>query len=140
MSKLNYFTTNSGEDNTEVFLPKEDDFDEIVIGATCHHVVRLPFTKADTEYIALIKALDMFYRQDNLLFSVNLLAAGADLTYDDISYIAEITLLPEQTNMFKPNSLLDAFCQLQVVLADGTVSYDEPHKLKLITPINLEAN
>lgn len=138
MSKLNYFTNTSSGNNTTVFLPKTDCFDEIVIGANCWHVIRLPFTQADTEYIASIKFLELIYKQGNVGFTVNVM--DQEIGYDEISYIANINLTPEQTSVFKPNSTLDTYCQLKVTLNDGTISYDNQHKVKLFTPIDMEAN
>lgn len=139
MSKLRYFTETNINSNTGIFLPVIYNFDEIVIGANCVHIFRLPFSEAnDKEYLSQIEKIECIYKQGTTMLVI--LVQPENLVHDNISYVAEVNLTAEQTNQFKPDSLLDLVCQLKITLLDGTIWYDRLNKVRTITPIDKGGN
>lgn len=122
MSIFDNFTETTNSDNRACFL-KCDEQDEVVIGASCTHMFKLPFKYNDY-------ALDMriIYKQGlTVLFE----KYPQDCELDESETLITLRLTPPETRKFKANGL-DAHVQLKFYTREGEKLYNLPSKLKVI--------
>jgi len=127
MSKLTGFTSTINSNNINKFLAG-DDTDSIIIGGTSRHIFTLPFN-----YSTVVTSGEIIYRQK--LSEIMRLPIRPDMVKENIvGSLITAELLPEMTSLFS-KSLMDTFCQIRLVLKDGSILYDDPHKLRVVAPL-----
>ena len=102
---------------------------EIVIGATISHFFSIPFN-----YSKYVNSCEIIYHQD-LDFSYVKTDFEKKEFIDHTDII--VTLTPEETKLFKKNSL-DTFVQIRIVNNKDEVMYDEPHRIKIKKPLKVD--
>jgi len=126
MSKLSKFTEATPTVND--FLEDTVDTDEIVIGGTCTHIFELPFI-----YDQVVKSARVIYKQG---LEVKLTVEVKDSMVQIKGTRSVIYVyLPKIYTLLFDKTILDAYCQLEIVTKDNSTLYDEPHKIKVLAPL-----
>jgi hypothetical protein len=132
MSLLDTFTETVNSDNRHEYIEK-DETAEIVIGGDATHIFEFPF-----DYTNYIKSAICYYKQGkDIILEIDV--TPTDVTVDDKRTCSTITLelRPVQTQLFKTTNL-DTKCQFRFVTVDDKIIFDEPHDVKIITPLKVE--
>lgn len=126
MSKLSDFTEATPVVND--FLTDTVDADEIIIGGTCTHVFELPFI-----YDRVVKSARVIYKQ-GLEVKLTVDVKQSMIQIKGTSTNIYVFLPVVYTELFD-KTLLDAYCQLEIITKDNKKLYDEPHKLRVLAPL-----
>ena len=133
MGVLDSYTQTIISDNRHKFIDSNEDKDEIIIGGSCTNTFELPFL-----YSKYIKDGEIIYKQGlNIVFEMPI---SLDMIKEKESCpfsIVQVNLSPSQTSLFE-DTVLDTFCQLKLIDVNDNVMFDEPHKLKVITPLKTD--
>lgn len=132
MSKLDNFIPTNGVNNKTDFL-SIDDTDEIIRGASCTHVFRLPFSFNNVAVYGLSKII---YKQRLEVILVKDITEDMVFTMGDKT-VVKVELSPLDTLRFY-DTVMDAFCQVRICTKNNKILYDEAHKIKVITPLETE--
>ena len=127
MSRLTDFTETKLTDSN--FLIDTVDTDEIVIGGTCTHTFELPFI-----YLDVVKSARVTYKQ-NLEVVLSLEIKDSMVHIVGSRSVIYVYLPKIYTELFDA-SILDTFCQLEIITKDNEILYDDPHKIKVIKPLS----
>ena len=105
------------------------DTDEIIIGGTCTHVFKLPFI-----YTEIVKKARVIYRQ--ALKTVLTIDVNDKMVHICASNSIIYVYLPKvYTELFNA-TLLDTECQLEIITKNNETLYDNPHKIKVLSPLD----
>ena len=129
MSILSKFKETINSDNRIKYLDI-DNSDEIIIGANSTQVFEFPFS-----YSSYVKYCSVIYKQG--LHDVLEVYVTDDMVKeceDRTRSIITIELEPSQTMAFR-KTILDTYCQVRIVTTDDKVLYDEPHYIKVLSPL-----
>ena len=127
MSKLNQFK--ESVPNDWKFLDKDEDIDEIVIGGSATHTFELPFN-----YDKVVKSATITYKQ-GLEVKLSIPVTKKMVVTIGNKSVIYVYLPPVYTETFD-DTILDTYCQLEVIQFDGKILYDEQHKIKVVKPIS----
>ena len=135
MGMFTNFSKTTHPDNRFEFLPKEK-VDEIIIGASCKHVFKIPFS-----YNSIVKSGEVIYSQGvNTSFAIKI---TEDMIKEKEDYDESVIMvkLPEsETLLFSEDKAGNSTkCQLKLLLKTGETSYDKPYKLKVFKPLDIHA-
>lgn len=132
MGMFTNFQKTSRPDNRFEFLPKEK-VDEIIIGASCKHVFKVPFA-----YRSIVESGVIIYSQGvDTGFSIEI---TKDMVYEDYDESVIMVKLPvSKTLLFSEDKAGNTTkCQLKLYLKTGETSYDKPYKLKVFKPLDVQ--
>ena len=133
MGMFTNFSKTTHPDNRFEFLPKEK-VDEIIIGASCKHVFKIPFA-----YSSIVESGVAIYSQGvDTSFAIEI---TKDMVHEDYDESVIIVKLPvSKTLLFsEDNAGNSTKCQLKLLLKTGETSYDKPYKLKVFKPLDIHA-
>jgi hypothetical protein len=126
MSKLDLFKESTPTDWD--FLENKEDIDEIIIGGSCTHTFELPFV-----YETTVKSSRVLYSQGLEVKLAIPVQPSMVQTLNERSII--YVYLPASFTSAFEETLLDAYCQLEITTLDGRTYYDQKHKLKVLKPL-----
>ena len=132
MGMFTNFSKTTHPDNRFEFLPKEN-VDEIIIGASCKHVFKIPFS-----YNSIVESGVVIYSQGvDTNFTIKITEDMIIKEGYDESVI--VVKLPEiKTLLFSEDKAGNSTkCQLKLLLKTGETSYDKPYKLKVFKPLDI---
>ena len=132
MGMFTNFSKTTHPDNRFEFLPKEK-VDEIIIGASCKHVFKIPFS-----YNSIVESGEVIYSQGvDTTFAIKITKDMIIKENYDESVI--MVKLPEsQTLLFSEDKAGNSTkCQLKLLLKTGETSYDKPYKLRVFKPLDI---
>lgn len=132
MGMFTNFSKTTHPDNRFEFLPKEK-VDEIIIGASCKHVFKIPFS-----YNSIVKSGVVIYSQGvNTSFAIEITEDMIIKEGHDESVIV-VKLPVSKTLLFSEDKAGNSTkCQLKLLLKTGETSYDKPYKLKVFKPLDI---
>lgn len=125
------FSKTTHPDNRFEFLPKEK-VDEIIIGASCKHVFKIPFS-----YNSIVDSGVVIYSQGlNTSFAIEI---TKDMIKEGCDERVIIVKLPEsKTLLFSEDKAGNSTkCQLKLLLKTDETYYDKPYKLKVFKPLDI---
>ena len=131
MGMFTNFSKTTHPDNRFEFLPKEK-VDEIIIGASCKHVFKIPFA-----YNSIVESGVVIYSQGvNTSFTIEI---TEDMIEEDCDERVIIVKLPvSKTLLFSEDKAGNSTkCQLKLLLKTGETSYDKPYKLRVFKPLDI---
>ena len=131
MGMFTNFSKTTHPDNRFEFLPKEN-VDEIIIGASCKHVFKIPFS-----YNSIVESGEVIYSQGvNTNFTIKI---TEDMIKECCDESVIVVKLPEiKTLLFSEDKAGNSTkCQLKLLLKTGETSYDKPYKLKVFKPLDI---
>lgn len=131
MGMFTNFSKTTHPDNRFEFLPKEK-VDEIIIGASCKHVFKIPFS-----YKSIVKSGVVIYSQGvNTSFAIKITEDMIEKGCDERVIIVK---LPEsKTLLFSEDKAGNSTkCQLKLLLKTDETYYDKPYKLKVFKPLDI---
>ena len=131
MGMFTNFSKTTHPDNRFEFLPKEK-VDEIIIGASCKHVFKIPFA-----YSSIVESGVAIYSQGvDTSFAIEI---TKDMVHEDYDESVIIVKLPvSKTLLFSEDKAGNSTkCQLKLLLKTGETSYDKPYKLKVFKPLDI---
>lgn len=125
------FSKTTHPDNRFEFLPKEK-VDEIIIGASCKHVFKIPFS-----YNSIVESGVVIYSQGvDTIFAIEITKDMVHEDYDESVIV--VKLLANKTLLFSEDKAGNSTkCQLKLLLKTGEISYDKPYKLKVFKPLDI---
>ena len=133
MGMFTNFSKTTHPDNRFEFLPKEK-VDEIIIGASCKHVFKIPFA-----YSSIVESGKVIYSQGvNTSFTIEI---TEDMIkekegYDESVIVVKLPVI--KTRLFSEDRAGNSTkCQLKLLLKTGETSYDKPYKLKVFKPLDI---
>ena len=132
MGMFTNFSKTTRPDNRFEFLPKEK-VDEIIIGASCKHVFKIPFS-----YTSIVESGKVIYSQGvDTSFAIEITEDMIIKEGYDESVI--VVKLPEnKTRLFSEDKAGNSTkCQLKLLLKTGETSYDKPYRLKVFKPLDI---
>ena len=133
MGMFTNFSKRTRPDNRFEFLPKEK-VDEIIIGASCKHVFKIPFS-----YTSIVESGIVIYSQGvDTIFAIEI---TKDMVYENYDESVIVVKLPvSKTLLFSEDKAGNSTkCQLKLLLKTGETSYDKPYKLKVFKPLDIHA-
>ena len=133
MGMFTNFSKTTHPDNRFEFLPKEK-VDEIIIGASCKHVFKIPFS-----YASIVESGAVIYSQGvDTRFAIEI---TKDMVHEDYDESVIMVRLPvSKTLLFSEDKAGNSTkCQLKLLLKTGETSYDKPYKLKVFKPLDIHA-
>ena len=131
MGMFTNFSKTTHPDNRFEFLPKEK-VDEIIIGASCKHVFKIPFS-----YNSIVESGEVIYSQGvNTNFTIKI---TEDMIKECCDESVIVVKLPEiKTLLFSEDKAGNSTkCQLKLLLKTGETSYDKPYRLKVFKPLDI---
>lgn len=133
MGMFTNFSKTTHPDNRFEFLPKEK-VDEIIIGASCKHVFKIPFS-----YNSIVESGVVIYSQGvNTSFAIKITEGMVheDEDYDESVIIVKLPV--SKTLLFSEDKAGNSTkCQLKLLLKTGETYYDKPYKLKVFKPLDI---
>ena len=133
MGMFTNFSKTTHPDNRFEFLQKEK-VDEIIIGASCKHVFKIPFA-----YSSIVESGKVIYSQGvNTSFTIEI---TEDMIkekegYDESVIVVKLPVI--KTLLFSEDRAGNSTkCQLKLLLKTGETSYDKPYKLKVFKPLDI---
>lgn len=131
MGMFTNFSKTTHPDNRFEFLPKEK-VDEIIIGASCKHVFKIPFS-----YNSIVESGVVIYSQGvNTSFAIEITEDMIEKGCDERVIIVKLPV--SKTLLFSEDKAGNSTkCQLKLLLKTGETSYDKPHKLKVFKPLDI---
>ena len=131
MGMFTNFSKTTHPDNRFEFLPKEK-VDEIIIGASCKHVFKIPFS-----YTSIVESGVVIYSQGvDTSFAIEI---TKDMVHEDYDESVIMVKLPvSKTLLFSEDKAGNSTkCQLKLLLKTGETSYDKPYRLKVFKPLDI---
>lgn len=133
MGMFTNFSKTTHPDNRFEFLPKEK-VDEIIIGASCKHVFKIPFS-----YNSIVKSGVVIYSQGvDTSFAIEI---TEDMIKEKEGYdesLIMVKLPVSKTLLFSEDKAGNSTkCQLKLLLKTDETSYDKPYKLKVFKPLDI---
>lgn len=133
MGMFTNFSKTTHPDNRFEFLQKEK-VDEIIIGASCKHVFKIPFS-----YKSIVESGKVIYSQGvNTSFAIEI---TKDMIKEKEDYDESVIIvkLPEiKTLVFSEDKAGNSTkCQLKLLLKTDETFYDKPYKLKVFKPLDI---
>ena len=131
MGMFTNFSKTTHPDNRFEFLPKEK-VDEIIIGASCKHVFKIPFS-----YNSIVKSGKVIYSQGvNTSFAIEITEDMIEKGCDERVIIVKLPV--SKTLLFSEDKAGNSTkCQLKLLLKTGETSYDKPYRLKVFKPLDI---
>ena len=131
MGMFTNFSKTTHPDNRFEFLPKEK-VDEIIIGASCKHVFKIPFS-----YNSIVKSGKVIYSQGvNTSFAIEITEDMIEKGCDERVIIVKLPV--SKTRLFSEDKAGNSTkCQLKLLLKTGETSYDKPYRLKVFKPLDI---
>ena len=131
MGMFTNFSKTTHPDNRFEFLPKEK-VDEIIIGASCKHVFKIPFS-----YNSIVKSGVVIYSQGvNTSFAIEITEDMIEKGCDERVIIVKLPV--SKTLLFSEDKAGNSTkCQLKLLLKTGETSYDKPYRLKVFKPLDI---
>lgn len=133
MGMFTNFSKTTHPDNRFRFLSKEK-VDEIIIGASCKHVFKIPFS-----YKSIVESGVIIYSQGVAIsFAIEI---TKDMVHEDCNESVIIVKLPvSKTLLFSEDKAGNSTkCQLKLLLKTGETSYDKPYRLKVFKPLDIHS-
>ena len=132
MGMFTNFSKTTRPDNRFEFLPKEK-VDEIIIGASCKHVFKIPFA-----YSSIVESGVAIYSQGvDTSFAIKITKDMVPEDYDERVII--VKLPASKTLLFSEDKAGNSTkCQLKLLLKTGETFYDKPYKLRVFKPLALD--
>ena len=133
MGMFTNFSKTTHPDNRFEFLPKEK-VDEIIIGASCKHVFKIPFA-----YSSIVESGVVIYSQGvNTSFAIKITEdmIKEKKGYDESVIVVKLPVI--KTLLFSEDKAGNSTkCQLKLLLKTGETYYDKPYKLKVFKPLEI---
>ena len=131
MGMFTNFSKTTHPDNRFEFLPKEK-VDEIIIGASCKHVFKIPFS-----YNSIVESGEVIYSQGvNTSFAIEITEDMIEKGCDERVIIVKLPV--SKTLLFSEDKAGNSTkCQLKLLLKTGETSYDKPYRLKVFKPLDI---
>ena len=131
MGMFTNFSKTTRPDNRFEFLPKEK-VDEIIIGASCKHVFKIPFS-----YNSIVESGVVIYSQGvNTSFAIEITEDMIEKGCDERVIIVKLPV--SKTLLFSEDKAGNSTkCQLKLLLKTGETSYDKPYRLKVFKPLDI---
>ena len=131
MGMFTNFSKTTRPDNRFEFLPKEK-VDEIIIGASCKHVFKIPFS-----YNSIVESGVVIYSQGvNNNFTIEITEDMIKECCDESVIMVKLPV--SKTLLFSEDKAGNSTkCQLKLLLKTGETSYDKPYKLKVFKPLDI---
>ena len=131
MGMFTNFSKTTRPDNRFEFLPKEK-VDEIIIGASCKHVFKIPFA-----YSSIVESGVAIYSQGvDTSFAIEITKDMIHENYDESVIIVKLPV--SKTLLFSEDKAGNSTkCQLKLLLKTGETSYDKPYRLKVFKPLDI---
>ena len=131
MGMFTNFSKTTHPDNRFEFLPKEN-VDEIIIGASCKHVFKIPFS-----YNSIVESGVVIYSQGvNTSFAIEITEDMIEKGCDERVIIVKLPV--SKTLLFSEDKAGNSTkCQLKLLLKTGETSYDKPYRLKVFKPLDI---
>ena len=131
MGMFTNFSKTTHPDNRFEFLPKEK-VDEIIIGASCKHVFKIPFA-----YSSIVESGVAIYSQGvDTSFAIEITKDMIHENYDESVIIVKLPV--SKTLLFSEDKAGNSTkCQLKLLLKTGETSYDKPYRLKVFKPLDI---
>ena len=131
MGMFTNFSKTTRPDNRFEFLPKEN-VDEIIIGASCKHVFKIPFS-----YSSIVESGVVIYSQGvDTTFAIEITKDMIKEDYDESVIMVKLPV--SKTLLFSEDKAGNSTkCQLKLLLKTGETSYDKPYKLKVFKPLDI---
>ena len=131
MGMFTNFSKTTHPDNRFEFLPKEN-VDEIIIGASCKHVFKIPFS-----YSSIVESGVVIYSQGvNTSFAIEITEDMIEKGCDERVIIVKLPV--SKTLLFSEDKAGNSTkCQLKLLLKTGETSYDKPYKLRVFKPLDI---
>ena len=131
MGMFTNFSKTTHPDNRFEFLPKEK-VDEIIIGASCKHVFKIPFS-----YNSIVESGVVIYSQGvNTSFAIEITEDMIEKGCDERVIIVKLPV--SKTLLFSEDKAGNSTkCQLKLLLKTGETSYDKPYRLKVFKPLDI---
>ena len=135
MGMFTNFSKTTHPDNRFEFLPKEK-VDEIIIGASCKHVFKIPFS-----YNSIVESGEVIYSQGvDTSFAIEI-TKDKDMIKEKKDYdgsVIVVKLPVSKTLLFSEDKAGNSTkCQLKLLLKTGETYYDKPYKLKVFKPLDI---
>ena len=133
MGMFTNFSKTTHPDNRFEFLPKEK-VDEIIIGASCKHVFKIPFS-----YTSIVESGVVIYSQGvNTNFTIEITEDMIKEKEDYDESVIIVKLPVSKTLLFSEDKAGNSTkCQLRLLLKTGETSYDKPYKLRVFKPLDI---
>lgn len=132
MGMFTNFNCSSTPDNRYDFLPVER-VDEIIIGATCKHVFKLPF-----KYSTAVASGVIIYAQSSSDTNIVITITSDMIVEDTCDSIVNVVLSKDQTKLFREDTLgACTKCQIKLVLNDSSTGYSNQYQLKVYEPLDI---
>ena len=131
MGMFTNFSKTTHPDNRFEFLPKEK-IDEIIIGASCKHVFKIPFS-----YTSIVESGKVIYSQGvNTNFTIEITEDMIKECCDESVIMVKLPV--SKTLLFSEDKAGNSTkCQLKLLLKTGETSYDKPYRLKVFKPLDI---
>ena len=131
MGMFTNFSKTTHPDNRFEFLPKEK-VDEIIIGASCKHVFKIPFS-----YTSIVESGKVIYSQGvDTVFAIEITEDMIKECCDESVIIVKLPV--SKTRLFSEDKAGNSTkCQLRLLLKTDETSYDKPHKLRVFKPLDI---
>ena len=131
MGMFTNFSKTTHPDNRFEFLPKEK-VDEIIIGASCKHVFKIPFS-----YNSIVESGVVIYSQGvDTNFTIEITEDMIEKGCDERVIIVKLPV--SKTLLFSEDKAGNSTkCQLKLLLKTGETSYDKPYRLKVFKPLDI---
>ena len=131
MGMFTNFSKTTHPDNRFEFLPKEK-VDEIIIGASCKHVFKIPFS-----YTSIVESGVVIYSQGvDTSFAIEITEDMIKECCDESVIVVKLPV--SKTLLFSEDKAGNSTkCQLKLLLKTGETSYDKPYRLKVFKPLDI---
>ena len=131
MGMFTNFSKTTRPDNRFEFLPKEK-VDEIIIGASCKHVFKIPFS-----YTSIVESGVVIYSQGvDTSFAIEITKDMVKEDYDESVIVVKLPV--SKTLLFSEDKAGNSTkCQLKLLLKTDETYYDKPYKLKVFKPLDI---
>ena len=131
MGMFTNFSKTTHPDNRFEFLPKEK-VDEIIIGASCKHVFKIPFS-----YTSIVESGVVIYSQGvDTVFAIEITEDMIEEGCDERIIIVKLPI--SKTLLFSEDKAGNSTkCQLKLLLKTDETFYDKPYKLKVFKPLDI---
>ena len=131
MGMFTNFSKTTHPDNRFEFLPKEK-IDEIIIGASCKHVFKIPFS-----YTSIVESGKVIYSQGvNTNFTIEITEDMIKECCDESVIMVKLPV--SKTLLFSEDRAGNSTkCQLKLLLKTDETFYDKPYKLRVFKPLDI---
>ena len=131
MGMFTNFSKTTHPDNRFEFLPKEK-IDEIIIGASCKHVFKIPFS-----YTSIVESGKVIYSQGvNTNFTIEITEDMIKECCDESVIMVKLPV--SKTLLFSEDKAGNSTkCQLKLLLKTDETFYDKPYKLRVFKPLDI---